>query len=148
MVDREARNKLGELLRHLASGQITNDQFEDAVPHSPDVAIDVIQKQAWMLYGDLYEHKLVGRHAVLESDKSIVARFILFLNAELEYEWPKHPLTGIRRLVAQIFSFGILPRYVDRRWKSIGDFKVWPFIPQSDFDRCKDNPKLLKGNDA
>ena len=33
MVDRKARDKFAELLRHLATGQITNDEFEDRAPH-------------------------------------------------------------------------------------------------------------------
>lgn len=40
MVDRKARDKFAELLRHFVAGQITNDVFEYQVPHSPkDLAI-------------------------------------------------------------------------------------------------------------
>lgn len=34
MIDREARNKLAELMRSLSSGLITNDEFEDELPKS------------------------------------------------------------------------------------------------------------------
>ena len=39
MIDRDARNKLAENLRSLASGLITNDEFEDSIPQSDDKAI-------------------------------------------------------------------------------------------------------------
>lgn len=82
---------------------------------------------------------------VSQSDKQKIARIMLFLYSDLEYEWPKHPLTGLKRFATTVFSFGLLPRYFDKRWKSSGDFEIWPFIRRSDFERCKDNPDLLRG---
>ena len=39
MIDRNARNQLADLLRNLASGLITNDEFENLIPKSKDKAI-------------------------------------------------------------------------------------------------------------
>ncbi len=39
MIDREARTKLAELIRHLVAGMITNDEFDDRRPNSTELAI-------------------------------------------------------------------------------------------------------------
>lgn len=153
MIDRYARNNLAESLRHLLGGQITNDQFEEtAIIESDDAVIDAIRWQAWLLYSDLYEHKLTGAHALSKPDRLVVSRFILFLHSDLEYEWPRHPFDGaigaIVRLLSYVLSFGIIPRYVNKRWMASGDFDVWPFIRRKDYDEALNNPKLFRGRAA
>ena len=55
MIDREARTKLAELIRHLVAGIITNDEFDDRRPNSTDLAIrDVFYWGAWHLYSDVW----------------------------------------------------------------------------------------------
>jgi len=89
MIDRSARNRLAELIRSLVSGSITNDEFEDRVPESNDrVVTEVFYHGAWCLYSDMKEYKLKGKDVLSKEDKSIVARWILFLKSENEYEWP------------------------------------------------------------
>ena len=153
MIDRCARNKLAELLRHLVSGQLTNYQFDDAVDaagivKSDDAAIGAIRRQAWQLYSDLREHRLTGRDAVSESGRRIVARSILFLHSDLDYEWPRHPLEGLTRLLSHLLSLGVIPRRVDKKWEAAGDVDVWPFIRRKDYEEALDNPKLLRGRAA
>src|SRR3954463_10255868 len=110
MIDREARNILAESLRHLASGQITNDQFDDAVwIESDDAAVNAVKGAAWYLYSDLREHRLMGSDALSESDRRNVAQFIMFLYTDLEYEWPHYPLEGLIGLLSNILSFGVIP---------------------------------------
>ena len=150
MIDRDARNNLAESLRHLVSGRITNDQFEEAAwwVESDDAAVDAVKWQAWQLYSDLREHRLTGRDAVSESDRRIVARFILFLHSDLEYEWPRHPLEGLRRLLVSVLSLGMIPRRVDKKWEASGDIDVWPFIRSADYEEALNKPKLLRGRAA
>ena len=153
MVDRESRNRLAESLRHLVSGQITNDQFETAAwIESDDSVIDTVKWQAWLLYGDLHEHKLTGSDAVSKSDRRVVARFILFLQSDLEYEWPRHPYDGVvgvvARVLSYVLSFGAIPRHVDKRWKAAGDFDVWPFLRREEYEDALADPKLLRGRAA
>ena len=140
MIDSDERNRLAESLRHLVSGQITNDQFEDAARiESEDAVIDAVKWQAWLLYSDLHEHKLVGSDAVSNSDRRVVARFILFLHSDLEYEWPRHPFDGVIGVIAKslsyVLSFGVIPRYVDKKWKAAGDFDVWPVLRRKDYEK-------------
>jgi hypothetical protein len=149
MIDREARNKLAESIRHLVSGRITNDDFECLAPsRSNDKAVSEITWQVWMLYSDLRTHKLTGPDALSKADRRTVARFILFLHSALEYEWAPHPLFGLLRLAVTLLSFGMLTRRVDEIWESAGDFEVWPFVRKADFDLALNKPKLLGGRAA
>lgn len=153
MVDRDARNKLAEALRHLVSGRITNDDFEEAVAlRTDDTAFHAIKEEVWQLYSDLREHRLVGSDAVSKYDRRIVAQFILFLHSDLEYEWPQPPSDGFlkpfARALRRLLSFAPNPRRVDDEWKAAGDFDVWPFIRRKDYEEALSNPKLLRGRAA
>jgi hypothetical protein len=147
MVDRYARKKLAEELRHLTAGLTTNDAFQSSVCSikTQDIGYWAVVDQAWFLYSDLSTHRLKGSHALSKDDRRMVGRFVLFLQSGLEYEWPRHPCRGFTRLLAGILSFGKLPKYFDRKWKSTGDFEVYPFIRRSDFENANQNPKLLAG---
>jgi hypothetical protein len=77
MVDRESRTKLGELIRHLAAGQITNDEFEDRLLPlgSADPAVwEVFSSGAWCLYSDLWEYRLTGKYRLPKEARREVAR--------------------------------------------------------------------------
>jgi hypothetical protein len=153
MIDIEGRNTLAQSLRHLVSGLITNDQFEDAARiESDDAVIHAVRDQAWLLYSDLHEHKLSGSDAVSKSDRRIVARLILFLQSDLDYEWPPHPFSGgvgiILRLFSFVISLGIIPHYVNKRWKASGDFAVWPFMRRIDYEGVLNDPRFFRGHAA
>jgi len=147
MVDRIARDKLGEQLRHLAAGLISNDDFETEVlaAETDDGGYWAVVEQAWFLYSDLYQHRLSGSRALSNNDRRIVSRLILFLHSESEYEWTKHPCTGIVRIILGLVSFGWIPKVFDNKWKTQGDYDVYPFFRKSDFEVARANPRLLAG---
>lgn len=147
MVDKHARKRLAEEVRHLVAGLTTNDEFEARIfsIKTADAGYWAVVDQAWGLYSDLYNHTLKGSHTLSEADRQIVCRFVLFLHSDLEFEWPRHPCIGFTRLLASILSFGKIPRYFDRKWKSAGDFEVYPFIRRRDFEDANQHPKLLAG---
>lgn len=91
MIDRVARDQLAAQLRHLASGLISNDQFEEMLAVSEDRGVREVREAAWMLYTDLREQWLRGKDALAPRSRRAVARWIVFLHSDLEYEWPKHP---------------------------------------------------------
>ena len=79
MIDRNSRNRLAELLRSLASGQITNDEFETSIQESKDKAIvEVFSNGGWTLYSDMKEYKLNGKNALETVVKKEVAKWVLF----------------------------------------------------------------------
>ncbi len=85
MIDPIARAELAEALRHLVSGQSTNDAFEERVPlPSEDPAIHAIYGFAWLLYDDLRTYRLRGRDRLAEDDRTLATRAIVFLHSDLE----------------------------------------------------------------
>jgi hypothetical protein len=147
MIDRIARDKLADQIRHLVAGLTTNDDFEEEVlaVETDDRAYWAIVDQAWFLYSDLYQHKLRGSHAISKQERRIICTFILFLHSDLEYEWSEHPCTGFVRIILGMVSLGWLPRYFDERWKLQGDYEVYPFIRLSDFEKARAHPRFLAG---
>lgn len=146
MVDREARKILAEQLRHFVSGRITNDEFESAVlaVRTNDRGYWAVVEQTWLLYSDLSQHKLTP-HSLSPDLRRMISRSILFLHSDVEYEWPRHGCTGFIRLLAVVASLGHIPKYYDKKWKAEGDYDVYPFFRQRDFERAKNTPRLLTG---
>jgi len=60
MIDRPARDQLSRNLRLLVSGKISDDQFEEGIPETGDAAIMAFAGMAWLLYSDMYDHRLAG----------------------------------------------------------------------------------------
>ena len=146
MIDRIARDKFAELLRHLTAGQISNDEFENRLPlKSKDPAVNkIFWHGAWALYSDMSTYKLIGECRLSKSSRRDVARWILFLKSDLEYEWPfwrsLHFFPGYLLIV---LSFGLLIPIAKRRLTKCGDQEVWPFIRKSDFEHALANPPYL-----
>ncbi|WP_256004870.1 hypothetical protein [Pedobacter deserti] len=158
MIDLERRKKLALHLRHLSVGLISNDDFEenlmDDVTHgwlpeqyyrskqakSDDEIIQPMLELCWGLYDDTRNHKLKGTDKLSNESLKIIARCILFLQSEQEYEWPyfnaNNPLLkfSLGEIIITILSIG--QYYRDKRkeqeiafaeFKKLGNFEVWPF---------------------
>ena len=147
MIDRASRRTVGELLRHLAAGQITNDQFEDRLPRdSADAAVAEIRQQAWFLYSDLREYRFVGRDRLSNKHRREVSRRILFLQSDLEYEWPRtSTITAALLFIANLCTLGWAGRVSAARFKRHGDVDVWPFIRRPQYDAALGEPKYFRG---
>ena len=147
MIDKQARAKLSESLRHLVSGQITNDQFEKIAPRkSNDRAIWAIRHRAWFLYDDLKEYKLKGKYALTPKAKGVITRWLLFLKSNFEYEWPTHPGELWWGLILHLLSLSLISRiFWNRTWIRSGNSKIWPFIREKDLQKARRMPKLLSG---
>lgn len=136
------------LLRRLVAGRITNDEFEDALPlRSPDPAIsEIFLYGVWGCYSDLREHRLVGRQRLPRAARREIARFILFLKSDLEYEWPRQRLwERFLWMVAGLLTLGLAGRFYWRWLGRRGDVGVWPFIREDDLDRAMRHPCYLAG---
>jgi hypothetical protein len=150
MIDRRRRDQFAELLRHFAAGRLTNDDYEDRVglvmdEADDDPALDVVYEQAWLLYDDLRTQ--LGRAGRRE-----VARWVLFLYSDQEYEWPRrlphdrwYLLLNIATLGAWVFLGG---NHRQRRLGAYGDWEVWPFIRRADFEAELKRPRLFGGGSA
>lgn len=141
MIDRNARNTLAELLRSLASGSISNDEFEKAIPKTEDKAInEIFFKGGWFLYSDLKEYKLKGKDALATLVKKDVARWVLFLKSNNEYRWPDVPF---RQRVLHAITFGMLGLSYKKSWSASGDVDIWPFLKAEDLAKAKEEQGYL-----
>lgn len=145
MIDRSSRDKTAELLRHLISGQITNFDFEEQLPSSKDAAIEAITSSAWCFYDDFEKHKLKGNKALSKDLKKKLARWIMFLYTDLEYEWPPISAPGLRPLNHSLISRLLGNPAKERKFMIFGEYEVWPFISKKAFLDATKIPRLLAG---
>jgi hypothetical protein len=150
MIDRAARDQLSGNLRHLIAGGITNDQFERGTPvNDGDPAIWAITDMSWLLYSDMKEHRLVGRHSLAPVWKREVLRWILFLDGDFEYRWPKISLPGLhpmRRARPMWLSWhNAISHDRASEFLAAGDYNAWPFISRSEYKHALRHPRRLAG---
>src|SRR5690242_5306894 len=116
MIDAPSRRNLAEALRHLASGQISNDEYEERTAfQSSDRAVPEIWSAAWTLYSDLRTHRSTGKDALTGESKEAVARCILFLHSDLSWEWPPTRISLVT-LLCNIGTFGAAGRRAGERY--------------------------------
>lgn len=176
MIDLERRKKLALHLRQLSTGQISNDDFEERVmddvtygwlpeqyyrskeSKSDDKIIRPILEFSWCLYNDTYNHKLKGKHELTEGQVKDIARFILFLHSDQEYDWKYVDMTNpiirfsFNDLLKSIITFGQHYRNMKMSreqefelMKKEGDFEYWPFKTKVDFEKqLKNQPFLVE----
>lgn len=93
MVDQEARRQYGQLIRQLATGRITNREYEEkyeAIPaDQSDTAIREIAHEIWLLYDDNSTHRMTGAYRLTGESRRAVARAVLFLQSGRDYGWPE-----------------------------------------------------------
>lgn len=130
MVDTRRRRLLATHLRHLSTGQISNDDFEERVMNdvtygwlpeqyyrsnecqSDDPAIRPVLEMAWCLYDDTRNHNLKGTEALSDYVIKEIARCILFLQSDQEYTWDyvdmTHPIMrfSFKDIMKSILTFG------------------------------------------
>jgi hypothetical protein len=133
-------------LRHLASGQISNRDYEKrTLISSRDVAVREIWNAAWGLYSDVRTHRLTGKHGLTADTKEAVARCILFLHSELPWEWPTRGFpASLLFFAGSVCTLGLLARWDRRRYRAAGEFVVWPFFRRPDYEAALRDPKLLR----
>jgi len=176
MVDIKRRKILSSHLRHLSTGQITNDEFEERVmddvtygwlpeqyyrsieSKSDDLGIRPVLEMAWCLYDDRRNHKLKRNDALSVFAIKEIARCILFLQSEQEYDWNYVDMTNpimrfsFKDIMQSILTFGQHYREAKRfreqeyqQMKKSGDFELWPFKTKADYEKQLKNQPFLSG---
>ncbi len=160
--DRPDRIILAEAMRQLASGRITNDQFELADIGNDDRAVDELFGFAYSFYNDMDEHKLRGPHRLSKLQRQIFARCVLFLRTDLPYEWSsdaKWLWARQRRGTSnlnQILFASISRKARDQKKKQeriedilakqeLIDDRIWPFRTRREYNDALMNPTYLSG---
>lgn len=153
MIDRAARDRLETSLRQLIAGKITNDEFEELTPESrDDPAIVALTGMAWLLYSDMKQHALVGPDSIEPSVRREVLRWIVFLDSDLEYRWPRMSLPGLqplRRVRPALTRWLSWPNAISAeqaaRFLAAGDHAAWPFISRAEYRQALRAPRRLAG---
>lgn len=176
MVDKDRRKKLALHLRQLSTGQLTNDEFEERVAEdvtygwlpeqyyrskeskTDDSVIRPILEFSWCLYDDTFNHKLKGAHKLSDAQTKEIARFVLFLHSDLEYDWTYVDITSpfmrfsFIDILKSVVTFG--QYYRDARlkreeefdlMKKSGDFELWPFKTHEEYNRQLSKQPFLAG---
>jgi hypothetical protein len=160
MIDKERRKKLAFHLRHLSAGVISNDEFEESISDdvsygwlpeqyyrsrhakSDDPVIQPMLELCWGLYDDTRNHKLKNGDSLSGDDLKTIARCILFLHSDKEYEWPYFDTKlSLTDALLTVLTLGIYYRLKGKqrlasykKWQLTGDFEVWPFFRKTDYD--------------
>ncbi len=150
MIDRRGRDQMAKVLRQFFGRQITNDDFDGAVEvhKSPDLVLKTIESLAWTLYDDHKTHYLDRETRSLAKDH--VARWILFLQTDFEYRWPKGPYDGFPTisLLRNLLTLGWWERRKARlaaEWERHGDVSIWPFLDRAEMEAARTQPRFLVG---
>lgn len=175
MVDTERRKKLALHLRHLSVGLISNDTFEERImddvtngcypvfyysekeAKTGDPIIVPMLELCWCLYDDTKRHKLIGSYQLTDEQLKDIARYILFLRSDLEYEWPYidviNPLIkfSFKDLLLTVLTLGQNIREERRKreqqiedLQGKGDMEVWPFFRRQEYEeQLKRQPFLI-----
>jgi hypothetical protein len=113
MIDAQVRIELAQDIRRLATGRMTNDEFDDryyeVYESSADRAVSSIGGFCYGLYSSdlLFALRLRGRYALQRETKRTIARCVLFLRGSHEYGWPPFPEDSAGRwLFAPAYNLG------------------------------------------
>ena len=166
-------------MRHLSVGILSNDGFEseilDDITHGwlpeqyyrsayakkDDAVIIPILELCWGLYDDTRNHKLKGSDQLSPESLKVIARCILFLHTELEYEWPsfdyKSPLFSFSLVDFLVCLLTLGQNFRNKRkaqfeayetFKKTGGFYYWPFYKKSDYDHQLTKQPFLSKHQA
>jgi len=138
MIDRTSRDKLAETLRKYVSGRVTNDMLDDLEINNEDFGVKAIKEASWFLYDDLYEHKAVEKNRIEKEDRHEVSKWILFLQSDEEYLWPK---PSIFKSFVSMLTLGLYKSDASND----GDKEAWPFFKNENLKNALANPKLFAG---
>lgn len=150
MIDRPARNRAALLIRRLAAGRITNDDFEADYPRSAsDGALRAIARRAWLLYSDWPAYRLAGRRALPAAVRRDVARWVVFLHSDCEYRWPvDFSVLKFYRRCTDLLTLGGWVRRKAFRFdgsRREGELAVWPFFTRAEYSVAAGHPRFLGG---
>lgn len=146
MIDRKARNKLAEEIRHFVECFTDNFEFDDAIfeLETEDRGVNAICDEMWLTYDDLQRHKLKDKWALNENQLVVIKRAIVFLKSDFEYRWPKWPLYyKTLRPIIWLLSLGKATKRLDEHFNGYGNLEVWPFYSNEEYERALQQPRYM-----
>jgi len=108
VIDRTARTKLGELMRHWASGRITNWQFDKHGETATNGVEDNALREVFVPFAyqnEYNQYRFVGKHRLAKTERRLFARCILFLQNDADYYDPFR--MGCREMLFMLLTLGV-----------------------------------------
>jgi len=165
MVDREARNRMAELLRHFVAARIDTDELVSGLyyrgrDHTAAYIADVLVDNYWFKKPQFINRK----RPLSRRDRRQLARIAMYLRTGLERPKPRElpVIVQILRAILTLPAVPILPAiclvYLGCR-AVIGLFtgnwaredvagEIWPFAGLDEYEEALKSPKLLCGKRA
>ena len=121
------------------------------MPLTADPAVAAIWDTAWAYYSDMREHRLRGPDRLHPDTKRAWIRWILFLDSDLQYEWPaiRHPGNDPEAQRSDMWAWLTSALKKDsakpfeQRFTKSGHYPVWPFFSAREYRLALRNPKRL-----
>jgi hypothetical protein len=162
MIDRPARKELARWIRRLACGACSIDEFERSTEglltapetFNPDTdrGLNAVWCEIILLCDDTRSGHFRGAHRLPRETRRGLARCVLFLHSDQEYEWPE-PAAVLPLLLHLVAMFDAVATLVTmiigamrRRDDELeGDEGAWPFLTFRDLENAAARPRLLAG---
>lgn len=144
------------------SEDVTNGWLPEQYYRAKEAILDdqIIQPMlelCWGLYDDTRQYKLTRSDKLSNESLKVIARCILFLHSDQEYKWPyfntNSPLMrfSFKEIVISILTLGHYYRTNRKEqlqsfieFKKLGNFDIWPFFFQEDYEaQLKKQPFLI-----
>ncbi len=165
MVDREARDKMAEALRHFVAGRTTHVEFSAQIPATRDRAVG----EAQFLDIECGDHRLGDDYPLAQDQRNAYLRWMLFLYTDIPYQWPllddwrslfALPLAALAGLAAHALSrsvswlsvaAAVLVSSASILWSALWMHRrsqkgPWPFHSRSEYEEVLKHPRLLAGD--
>jgi len=110
---------------------MSNHEFELSLFNTDDNLIHELEEILWCSYDDYKEHKLDPR-IMSPINKKLIARSILFLNSDLEFNSPKYP-SELKKLFSWFtlgfyrYNYQELAKSYQEYGQEYRDENYWPF---------------------
>jgi len=134
-------------MRNFAIGRMTNVEFDEAFENinSPDKGVWLVGLGTFAYFNDYATVRLTGKYHQTKHWRRMTARWLLFLQTDLEYAEPSLPWHERVRGLLSGLTFGVIPKGARlKEWKW-HEQNVWPFLTPEQLQEARRHPRLLCG---
>ena len=149
MVNIAKRESAAKTLERFLNCEITNEDFMEAFPQDrDDPALLAVGDVAWFCYSEDRTHKLAGKHEPPAELRHLLENAVLFLQTELEYEWPPYRFVSLKNGFLKLLGMRSMVERQFEEFKRAGDWEVWPFLRRSDYTEASNRAASIPGTAA
>ena len=139
------------MIRRYVAGRCTNWELDDTEEQLSDGSAIAIWDMLYLTYSDFPEQRFASSNNEHCDLRNLYMRSILFLESDLDYEWPEFPSSRQRCCwLRNLFSLRRVGREQTpdedpqiAEWRKAGDVEVWPFLRRQDYRDALANPTRL-----